>query len=336
MGDSTEYAISLDSVEDAHRTIQSVIHKTPLLTSESMNEFAEGTQVFFKVEALQKTGSFKIRGATNAIMKLPSDVKDKGVVTHSSGNHGQAVARAARARNVPAYICMPRTAPQVKIDAVRGYGAQITFCEPTDASRVETAKRVQAETGAYFVHPSNDPHVMSGQGTVGLELLEQVGESTNGGAPLDAIIVPIGGGGLISGIATAVKARYPSIQIIGAEPANADDAYRSKIHNRIMDHETPPQTVADGLKTILGSNTWPIVRDSVDDIVLVSEEDIISATRLVWQRMKICIEPSSGTGVAAVLSNRIKEMSLRKVAVVLCGGNVDIDRPLPWMNTDVA
>ncbi len=326
---SVVYAASLASVKEASARISGHAKVTPVLTCSTLDGMMPGAserKLFFKCELFQKGGAFKFRGACNAVMSLTDEVAARGVCTHSSGNHAQAVSLAARARGVPAHIVMPDNAPAVKQAAVKGYGASVTFCPQVE--RAATAEQVVKATGAEFIHPSNDPRVISGQGTIALELLSQTAD-----APLDAIIVPLGGGGLISGIAVAAKAINPAIRIFGAEPASANDAYRSKhVEKRLVGHEDGgPNTVADGLRTTLGSNTWPIVRDLVERIITVDEDAIIRCTRLVWERMKLCIEPSAGVGVAVALSEEFASLKgMKRVGVVLCGGNIDLDTSLPW------
>eukprot|EP00658_Telonema_sp_P-2_P070846 TRINITY_DN60231_c0_g2_i1.p1 TRINITY_DN60231_c0_g2~~TRINITY_DN60231_c0_g2_i1.p1 ORF type:complete len:269 (-),score=69.05 TRINITY_DN60231_c0_g2_i1:410-1216(-) len=267
----------------------------------------------------------------NAVLSLKEDALDKGVLTHSSGNHAQAVALAARERGIPAHIVMPSDAPEVKKSAVLGYGARVVECCPTE--REATAEAVRIETGGSLIHPSNEPMVIAGQGTMALELFEQLADKNEKDVcPLDVLVVPLGGGGMISGICAAAKGRYPKLRILAAEPSGADDGYRSKISGKMEPHrEGHPSTVADGLKTTLGPNTWPYVRDMVEEVILVEEKEIVAATKLVWERMKLVIEPSAGVGVAVVLSKdflgRVPKGS--RVGVVLCGGNVDLDQ-LPW------
>lgn len=308
---------------------------TPVVRSSTLDQLAQ-RQLLFKCELLQKTGSFKARGACNACLKLPESVRT--VVTHSSGNHAAALAWAAAATGRTAHIVMPKNAPAIKKIAVLGYGAKITSCEPTNLAREQGAAAICAETGGAMVHPSNDPDVIAGQGTVGLELLQQAEEVWPESGGLDCIIAPIGGGGLVGGIAAAVKGlRGQAVKVIAAEPELADDAYRSKLENTICGHKCAsgqtPDTIADGLKTTLGPNTFPLIRDLVDDIITVSEEEIASATRLIWERMKLAIEPSAGVGVAVALSSRFRERhrDCTRVGVVLCGGNCDILKVAPLL-----
>ncbi|RYG56536.1 pyridoxal-phosphate dependent enzyme [archaeon] len=422
-----EYCISAADVVAAAARVARYVHRTPLMTSSFMNSAAsEGCapdapprSAYFKCECFQKSGSFKARGACNAVLSLSPEEAARGVCTHSSGNHAQALAVAAAMRGIDAHIVMPANAPAVKVSAVRGYGGKVITCESTQAAREAAAAKVVADTGARFVHPSEDPLVIAGQGTMALEILSQAAElrhlpapvvhvgasspapPSDGAvpvqpAPVDAIIVPVGGGGMISGIATLVRAVDRRIRIIAAEPAAADDAARSKAAGSIQAHAKAPDTVADGLRTTLGTlrsraammllaggrakgvrstlcgirrrrmcsvptehrhdaraasrllhtsvltrshvplclagtNTWPIVRDVVDEVITVSEEDIIRAMRLVYERMKLVIEPSAAVSVAVLLSPQFKALpGIEHVAVVLCGGNVDLDA-LPFV-----
>ena len=320
----TEYATNLAAIRAAQRRIEPFIHRTPVLTSAAMDAVS-GRSLWFKCELFQKTGSFKFRGATNAVRMLEDHAAAKGVVTHSSGNHAQALALAARARGIPAFVVMPSNSAEIKKAAVRGYGAPVIECEPTLEARESTAARVIAETGGAMIPPFNHPNVIAGQGTIAVELLDECPQ-------LDAIIVPLGGGGLISGIAIAAKALKPSIRIIGAEPELAGDAAASKQAGSIQP-AMKPVTIADGLRTSLGPLTFPVVRDLVDEIVLVPEADIVASMRFAWERMKITIEPSAAVGVAvasgAWMHARQNE-GLQHVGVVLCGGNVDL-AALPWL-----
>jgi threonine dehydratase len=314
------YAVTIDDIRAAAGRIAGWAHRTPVMTCATLNRRA-GKSLFFKCEQWQKVGAFKFRGACNAIRKLSAETAAAGVVTHSSGNHAQAVALAARMRGIPAHIVMPRTAPRVKRNAVEEYGGRVVECEPTLAAREATTAKVQAETGATLIPPYNHPDVMAGQGTIALDLLEQ--------APLvEAIVAPIGGGGLISGLAIAAKALNPKLRVFAAEPQGADDAARSKAVGRLIP-QTGPKTIADGLLTSLGDLTWPVVRDLVDEVVTVGEDEIIAAMRLTWERAKLLIEPSAAVAVAAVLSERFRAVDLHNVGVVLSGGNVDMEA-LPW------
>lgn len=310
---------TLTDIRAAAERIRPYAHRTPVLTCQSLDEKV-GAQVFLKCENLQKVGAFKFRGACNAVYSLTDEEAARGVSTHSSGNHAQALALAARMRGIPAYIVMPGNAPQVKKDAVAGYGGQITFCEPTLAARESTLARIVAETGAEVVHPYNDARVIAGQGTAALELLEEVPD-------LDVIIAPVGGGGLLSGTSIASKGLNPRIRVIAGEPEMADDAWRSLQADRIIPSENPT-TIADGLLTSLGTLTFPIVRENVEQIVTVSEAGIVASMRFVWERAKIIIEPSSAVAVGVLWERKIDLTGL-KVGIILSGGNVDLGR-LPW------
>jgi len=315
------YAADLDSIRAAQRRIDPFISRTPVLTSATLDAMS-GRRLWFKCELFQRTGSFKFRGATNAVRMLDDAAAAGGVVTHSSGNHAQALALAAKMRGIPAHVVMPSISAEIKKAAVRGYGASIVECDATIAAREAKAARVIAETGGTMIPPYNHPDVIAGQGTVALELLDECPQ-------LDAIVVPLGGGGMISGIAIAAKALKPSIRIIGAEPELAGDAAQSKRAGSIQP-QMPPVTIADGLRGTLGPLTFPIVRDLVDEIVLVSEADIAAHMRLVWERMKLTIEPSAAVGVAVACSDWMrKQKDHADVGVVLCGGNVDLSN-LPF------
>jgi threonine dehydratase len=305
-----------DEIRAAAIRIRPFVQRTPVLGSTTLSRLA-GCELFFKCELFQKTGSFKYRGATNAVQKLPAEVAARGVVTHSSGNHAQALALAAKVRGIRATVVMPRTAPAVKKAAVLGYGATVIDCEPTLAAREDAAGKVVAETGATLIPPFDHADVIAGQGTIALELLEDCPQ-------LSSIIVPVGGGGMLSGVAIAAKNINTNIKIIGAEPAAADDACRSKASGERIVAQPPPQTVADGLMTTLGQLTWPVVRDHVDEICTVSEAEIIAAMRLVWERMKLVIEPSAAVGVAVAL--QAKPVVDGPTGIILCGGNVSLDQ----------
>jgi threonine dehydratase/serine racemase len=312
-------------VRAAAERIAGRAHHTPVATCATLDLIA-GRQLVFKCEHTQKVGAFKFRGACNAVMSLAPDVAARGVATHSSGNHAQALALAARLRGIAAHIVMPSNASPVKRRAVIGYGARVIDCEPTQTAREAAAAAVVAETGATLIPPYNHPDVIAGQGTVALELIAQAAEMA---VPLDAIVAPIGGGGLVSGIAIAARGIDPRIRIFAAEPAGADDAERSMAEGRIVP-QTAPRTIADGLRTSLGELTWPIVRDHVERVVLVEEAAIVEAMRLAWERAKLLIEPSSAVALAAVLSDTFQALpGLQRVGVVLSGGNVDLD-DLPW------
>ncbi|HAF89088.1 MAG: beta-hydroxyaspartate dehydratase BhcB [bacterium] len=316
------YIPTFNDVENAQERIKPYIHKTPVLSSIYLNKIS-GAELYFKCENFQKAGAFKARGASNAVFGLSNEVALKGVVTHSSGNHGLSLAYAAGRKGIPVTVVMPHTAPEPKKDAVRDYGGTIVECEPSSTSREETSARVVAESGADFVHPYNDPRVISGQATCSLELLEQTGG-------LDAVIAPIGGGGMISGSCLAMSNVAPEIKIFAAEPKNADDAYRSFKAGYIIADDAPV-TVADGLKVPLKDLTWHFVSKHVEDILIATEQEIIDAMKLIWQRMKIVIEPSSAVPLATILKNK-NIFSGKRVGVIITGGNVDLDK-LPWVNS---
>ncbi len=316
-----EYAADLEAVRAAARRIAGLAHRTPVHTCAAL-DVAAGRRLFLKCENFQKVGAFKFRGACNAVMSLSDEAAARGVATHSSGNHAQALALAARMRAIPCHVVMPSNAPSVKRRAVEGYGARVIECEPSVAAREATADRVVAETGATFVHPYDHPDVIAGQGTAALELLEEVPD-------LDAVVAPVGGGGLLSGTCIAARGLRDEIRVFGAEPSGADDAARSLAAGRIIP-QTAPDTIADGLLTSLGELTWPILRDRLAGIVTVSDDETVAAMRLVWERAKLVIEPSAAVAVAAVLSGRLPDADgLERVGVVLSGGNVELDR-LPW------
>jgi threonine dehydratase/serine racemase len=281
-----------------------------------------GRQLFFKCENFQKTGAFKFRGACNAVMKLDDDTAARGVVTHSSGNHAAALALAARLRGISAHIVMPRNASAVKKRAVLEYGGNIVECEPTLADREQTVVKVVAETGGVMISPYDHPDIIAGQGTATLELLEEIPN-------VDAVIAPVGGGGLLSGTCMAARCHHPPVLVFGAEPLGADDAARSKACGFFVP-QTGPRTIADGLLTSLGELTWPMVRDHVEAVVTVTEDEIVAAMRLTWERAKLLIEPSSAVAVAAALTSSCCSFNeLRRVGIILSGGNVDVER-LPW------
>jgi threonine dehydratase len=321
---------SWEAIVAAHARIAPRIHHTPIFTSASLDALG-GARFFFKCENLQKTGSFKIRGASNAILSLPNEQARRGIVTQSSGNHGAAVACAAAWRGVPAYIVMPKNAPKVKIQAIEAYGGKITFCEPRVSSRNETCDRVQAETGAHLVHPYDDDRIIAGQATAAKEFLEEISD-------LDAVFAPVSGGGLLSGTCLGAKGIRADIRIIGCEPARADDAYRSLTSGTLQSLESS-DTIADGLRASLSPRTFAILRKHVERILLVTEEEIISTARLVWERMKIIIEPSSAVALAPLLKPGViqslnlpprKNGAPPKLGVIFSGGNVDLSS-LPWL-----
>ena len=310
------YAVSVDDVLAARARISPWARRTPTLTSESLDGLA-GRRLHFKAEPFQRTGSFKFRGATNAVRSLDDASAARGVATHSSGNHAQALALAARLRGIPAHIVMPSNAPSVKRAAVESYGGIVTTCEPNLAAREAGLAEVVSRTGAIAIPPFDHPMVIAGQGTIACEILEDVPD-------IDTIVAPVGGGGMVGGIAIATRALSPRTRVIAAEPAGAADAALSK-RTGVRQPMVSPQTIADGLRTSLGELTFPIVRDLVDEVIVVEESEIVAAMRLVWERLKVVIEPSAGVGVAAVLRSEVRDRrDLGSVAVVLCGGNVDV------------
>jgi threonine dehydratase len=310
---------TLSDIQSAHSRIKPFIHRTPVLSSQLLNEHFN-CELFFKCENFQKVGAFKFRGAVNAVLSLTPGEKSKGVVTHSSGNHAAALALAARMNGVKAYIVMPENAPAVKKNAVAGYGAEITFCKPTQQAREETTRTIMDKTGAVLVHPYDNFNVICGQGTAALELLEEKSD-------LKIVIAPIGGGGLMSGTSSCVKELNPGIQVIGAEPLNANDAYIS-FTSGILSPSVNPLTVADGLLTSLSDLTFSIIRKNVDNIYTAKEESIIECMLLVWERMKIIIEPSSAT-VLAIIKENPDFFRGKKTGLIISGGNVDF-RKLPF------
>jgi threonine dehydratase len=309
-----ELPIGIDDIRAAAARLAPWVHRTPVMTSRTLDE-ACGGSIWLKCENLQRVGAFKFRGAMNALLQLEADRKAAGVVTHSSGNHAQALALAGKLLGVPVCIVMPRTAPAVKRTATEGYGARIVPCEPTLAAREATLAELVARHGYEVVHPFDDWRVIAGQGTAALELLEQAG-------PLDVVAVPCGGGGLLSGTALVVKAVTPATRVVGVEPAAADDARRSLAEGRIIP-SGDPTTLADGLRTSLGERTFAVIRRHADEIVTVSEEAILDAMRFVLERVKLVVEPSAAVPVAAVQTRAIPAQGLR-VGVVLSGGNVDL------------
>jgi threonine dehydratase len=306
-------------VLEASVRIKEYIHRTPVLTSTAINEIA-GAELFFKCENMQKVGAFKFRGATNAVLSLTAEELSKGVCTHSSGNHAQALALAARMNGVPAYIVMPSNSPQVKKDAVAGYGANIIFCEPTLSARESTLADVVAKTGSVFIHPYNNFSVIAGQGTSALELMGEVKD-------LDYVITPVGGGGLLSGTLLSVGALSEHTKVIAGEPEGADDAYRSILKGEIVPSDNP-KTICDGLLTSLGGMTFSIISRNIHKIITVDDATTISAMRLIWERMKIIVEPSSAVTLAVVLSEKI-DLKGKRIGLILSGGNVDLAK-LPW------
>ncbi len=313
--------VTLDDVHAAATRLAGVAHRTPVVRCAALDRLA-GRRLVFKCENLQRVGAFKFRGAWNAVAQLPVDVAARGVVTHSSGNHAQALALAARLRGIAAHIVMPASAPSVKRRAVEEYGGRVVSCEPTLDAREATAAAVIAETGASFVHPYDDPRVIAGQGTAVLELLEEVPD-------LDAVIAPVGGGGLLGGTAVAVRGVAPQVRVFAAEPLGADDAARSKRAGRWIP-QTAPNTIADGLLTSLGRHTWPLLRDLVERVLTVGDDEIVRAMRGLFERAKLVVEPSAAVALAAVSSEEFRALpGMTNVGVILSGGNVDLDR-LPW------
>jgi threonine dehydratase len=310
---------SLTDIQAAHERIKPFIHHTPVLSSSQLNNIF-GCELYFKCENFQKVGAFKFRGATNAVLSLPEDQRNKGVVTHSSGNHAAALSFAAGMNGIKAYIVMPETAPDVKKKAVSGYGAEITYCKPTLQAREENAARIISETGAALIHPYDNFNVICGQGTAALELLGEIND-------LEIVIAPIGGGGLMSGTSTTVKGLNNKIKVIGAEPLNANDAWKS-FTTGILTPSVNPITIADGLLTSLSELTFAIVRKNVDNIYTVREESIIDCMLLIWERMKIIIEPSSAT-VLAVIKENNEIFRDKKIGLIISGGNVDFKK-LPF------
>lgn len=307
--------ITQQDIIDAHERIVNHVNRTPVLTSQSINDIA-GCSIFFKCENFQKVGAFKARGAMNAALQLSDADRTKGIATHSSGNHAQAIARAGRILGVPAYIVMPSNAPQIKKEGVKGFGGQIFECEPTLQARESTLADVVAKTGATEIHPFNNYHVIAGQATVAKEMFEDAEE-------LDVLIAPVGGGGLLSG--TLLSAYYfsPTTQVIAGEPEGADDAYRSIQSGKI--EKSQANTIADGLLTSLGDKTFPIVRDHVKKVITVSDAEIIGAMRLIWERLKIVIEPSAAVPFAALLKEK-NQFAGKRVGIILSGGNVDLEK----------
>ena len=317
----TKYAASMDDVIAASKRIEGHGHRTPILTNKTIDDLT-GKKIFFKCENFQKIGAFKFRGGWNTISSLSEEEASNGVCTHSSGNHAQAVAYAAMKRNIPAYIVMPRNAPKVKIQAVEGYNAKITLCEPTLKARRETLEKIAKKTGAYVVHPFNEPKVIAGQGTSAMEMIEDIGD-------LDAICAPIGGGGLMSGTCIAARSMLPNVRLFGAEPKGADDAYQSLKKGKLIPQENP-NTICDGLLTSMGENTWNILKDHLEDIITVSDEEVVTAMKLIWERMKIIIEPSCATPLAAVLTPKFRKLeNIETIGIILTGGNVDLAK-LPF------
>ena len=304
----------LQDIREAHERIRGHIHRTPVLTCETLNRQCHA-ELFFKCENFQKVGAFKIRGAANAVFSLTGEEASNGVATHSSGNHAAALAQAARWREIKAYVVMPENAPEVKRKAVAGYGAKIVFCKPTLEDRERTLAAVLKKTGAAMVHPYNDYRVIAGQATAALELCEEIRD-------LDAVVAPVGGGGLISGTALSVHVLSPNTKVMAAEPQNADDAFQSFKAGHIIPVQNP-DTIADGLRTSLGDKTFSIIRKWVDTVIPVSEKDIVQAMRMIWERMKIIVEPSSSVPLGAVMTDP-GFFSGKRIGIILSGGNVDL------------
>jgi threonine dehydratase len=314
-----EHYPTKEAIEAAHLRIKSFVHRTPVMTSQSINVIV-GAKLFLKCENLQKVGAFKYRGATNAVLMLTDAERRNGVATHSSGNHAQALALAARNNGLKAYIVMPENSSRVKIDAVKGYGAEIITCIPTQKAREDTLAEVVKRTGATFIHPYNNFHIIAGQATAAKELIEEI-------PSLDIIMAPVGGGGLLSGTALATHYFSPNTRVIAGEPFNANDASLSMQQGEMV-AALPPNTIADGLLTSLGDKTFAIIHKHVSEIITVTEAEIISAMRLVWERMKIIIEPSSAVPVAAVIRN-LEQFSGKRIGIIISGGNVDLSK-LPF------
>lgn len=318
--------LDLPTILAAHERIRRHLHLTPVLTSETVNRMLDA-ELFFKCENFQKTGSFKARGATHAVLSLSDAQAAAGVVTHSSGNHAAAVARAAAIRGIPAHIVMPLGSSAFKVRRTEDYGATITFCEPTHAARELACKRILDATGGALIHPFIDERVMAGQGTAAIELMNEV-------QTLDMIMCPVGGGGLLAGTAVAAKAIQPSIRVVAAEPLGADDAARSVAMGRLVSN-VHPSTIADGLRADLGAPNFEILRRHVDAVITVEESSIVAAMRLIWETMKIVIEPSAAVTVAALLERKVPDATRARIGIILTGGNVDLDH-LPWMNRQAA
>ncbi len=312
--------IDRQTIEQAHERIKSYIHRTPVLTSQSIDD-AAGCQVFFKCENFQKVGAFKARGAMNAALSLSTEQLKKGIATHSSGNHAQAIARAGKILGVKSYIVMPRTAPEIKKRGVKGYGGEIFECEPTLQAREATLAEVIKKTGATEIHPFNNYQVIAGQATAAKELFEEIKD-------LDVIMAPVGGGGLLSGTALAARYFSPKTKVIAGEPAGSDDAYRSMQSGKI--EQAQSQTIADGLLTTLGDKTFPIIKELVSEVITVSDVQIVEAMRMVWERMKIIIEPSCAVPLAALLKEK-ERFRGQRVGIILTGGNVDLEKVLGLM-----
>ena len=312
--------VDLAAIRVAHDRIRPHIHRTPVLSSARLDA-ASGASLFFKCENFQKVGAFKARGATNAVFALDDETARHGVATHSSGNHAAALSRAAKLRGIAAHIVMPSNSPKVKVRAVEGYGGRIVFCEPNQRAREDTCARVIADTGATLIHPFENEDVMAGQGTIAVELLEDVPD-------LDVVLCPVGGGGVLCGTAVAAKSLRPSIKVIATEPAGADDAAQSFHEDRLI-YQEKKNTIADGLRTNLGAPNFALMQQYVDDVVTVSDESIVAAMRAIWETMKIVVEPSGAVPYAAIVEGKVDCRS-KRIGIILTGGNVDLDA-LPWM-----
>ncbi len=306
----------IDTINQAHNRIKNYIHRTPIHSSQLLNKII-GAEIYFKCENFQKVGAFKSRGAVNAVYSLSEDQLKYGVCTHSSGNHAQALARAAKLRNIKAFIVMPENSPIVKVDAVKQYSGEITFCKPTLEARENTIKEIIKKTKATEIHPYNDYRIIAGQATAAKEFIEDRPE-------LDIIMVPVGGGGLLSGTALAIRFLSPKTRVIAAEPENANDAYRS-FNAKKFYPSIEPKTIADGLLTSLGTLTFPIIIKYVDQIVTVSEPTIIEAMKLIWERLKIIIEPSSAVPLASMMENKF-DFQNKKIGIIISGGNIDLNK----------
>ena len=318
-------SMTLEEIREAAENIAGVAHRTPVLTCRALDEMA-GRRLFFKCEQFQKVGAFKFRGAYNAVFHLGQDVALRGVVTHSSGNHAQALALAAKLRNIPAHIVMPETASPVKRAAVEGYGGDVILCQPTLEARESTAQEVQQRTGATLIHPYDNTDIIAGQGTATLELCEQLAER---GVSIDAVIAPVGGGGLLAGMCIAGRGCDRNLRMFAGEPEGADDAARSLAAGKII-LSTTPNSIADGLLTNLGQLNWPIIYNHIEEIVTVSDEQIVAAMRLLWERAKLLVEPSAAVALAAVFDDQFRQLEgIETVGLILSGGNVSLDK-LPW------
>ena len=311
---------TLASIKKTHELIKPYIHRTPVLTCQSINELT-GIEFYFKCENLQKIGAFKIRGATNAILQMPQDERDKGVATHSSGNHAQAVALGAKLNGMKAWIVMPETSPKVKLNAVKGYGAKVIMCKPTLAARQETLNEVVAEVGASFIHPFDDWRVITGQATTAKEFIEDAPQ-------LDVIVPPVGGGGLASGTALTTHYLSPKTEVVLGEPEGANDAWKSFQSGKVE----PPvnhKSIADGLLTSLSEKTFAVIRQYAKEVITVTEQEIVDAMQLIWERMKIVVEPSGAVPLAAVLKRK-EDFQGKKVGIIISGGNVDLKKVLSY------